>query len=228
MLTLSNKEHIDPYLQDDGRPANKDPTDCTTVYQSGNARAKRHQAYDIQGVGSLVCRHYFVLGIFHLWHGERYGYILGLLVWFVAMATARGVDLNGAVIPFFYDVACRFKPYFDKHAPEDIKGLFDFVTGKVHGITHSAPCQLQNNCLYHAGSTDYSGEGCETVWAAACKNAPVAKYLTLLNYFRCWDRYFAYQNQLAVLRLASLLLTVGKRVHSTLKVCGGFLPPFYI
>ena len=131
-MTLNNKEHIDPYLQDDGRPANKDPTDCTTVYQSGNARAKRHQAYDIQGVGSLVCRHYFVLGIFHLWHGERYGYILGLLVWFVAMATARGVDLNGAVIPFFYDVACR---YFSRSA---------FVTVLFWAIEEIAAAVIKN------------------------------------------------------------------------------------
>ena len=218
-MTLNNRKHIDPYLKDDGGPANKDPTDCTTVYQSGNARAKRHQAYDIQGLGALVCRHYFILGAFHLWHGERYGYILGLLVWFVQEARARGVDLSG-VIPFFYDVACRFKPYFNKQAPENIKGLFDFMTGKVHGITHSAPCQLQNNCLYHEGATDYSGEGCETVWAAMCKNATVAKYLTLVNYYRCWDRYMAYHNRLTVGRLPSLLLTVGTRVSNTLKVCG--------
>lgn len=216
MLTLNNKVHIDPYLKDDGGPANKDPTDCTTVYQSGNARAKRHQAYDVQGLGALVCRHYFILGAFHLWHGERYGYIMGLLMWFVEVANARGVDFTGAVIPFFYDVACRFVPYFNKHAPEDIKGLFDFMTGKVHGITHSAPCQLQNNCLYDEGATDYSGEGCETF---VCKNAQVAKYLTLRNYFRCWDRYMAYHNTLIVGRLPTLMLTVGHCERNSLKVC---------
>lgn len=77
--------------------------DCETVYQSGDASCKRSSAYDIQGVGAVVCRHYFVLALFYLLHGERYGYTLGALLWLMQQASARGVTIEkGRLFSFFH------------------------------------------------------------------------------------------------------------------------------
>lgn len=120
--------------------------------------------------------------------------------------------------PWFYDIACRFHVYLQSRATPEVLALWNFVTGKLHGVTHSMACQLTFHFLYHHWATFCSGEAPETVWAGATKNYLMAKYMSLPNFYRNYDRHFAHHNRQAVNNLPSLLLKTAKRVKDTLEV----------
>lgn len=170
-------------------------SDCTTQYAADNNRAKRSDRYDIQAIGAVVCRHYIVHAAVPLRHGERYGYFVAILEHMLAEAEKHQIAIDE---PFtaFYDVACRFQLFVQHHGSNDtMRNVIQYVTGKLHGATHTLKCQLLTNCLYRKGAGNCPGEMNEIVWAHTMKGATVAKYMTLLNFMRFFERHLKRWNQ---------------------------------
>ena len=179
------KEHV---MQPNKRA---EKSGCATEYEAGNDRRKHSKEYDVTGIGGLACRHLFLHAYWFLYHGERFGYGVGVVLWFIKMANRFGVKIQPGTA-FFYDVACKFHQHFknNKLVPAELK-VFRFVTGSLHGPTHTADCQFVYTCLYNLLAGMHNGEGLETIWANTIRGATVARSMALRNFLRFWDRFFA-------------------------------------
>jgi hypothetical protein len=143
-------------------------------------------------------------------HGERYGYLLGMLEMLTREWLANGMKI-GPNCTVFYDVACRFGNFARKHGDAELMKFFTFATGKLHGATHSLSCQLEYNGLHVEHTGDNPGEQCEICFAKTHRGYCGPKYMTPANYLRFYLRHYQRWNENRAQALPDVLRDMGKR-----------------
>jgi len=222
------QETVDQYVErgSAAKPIGE-KSDCSSQFAADDDRAKRSGHYDLQAIGAFVCRHYFIISAVILHYGERYGYLLAILRFILTMAAQYNVVLSD-LFTVSYDVACKAGPYAIKHGDIDAMRHLQYVTGKLHGKVHEMKCQLTTNCLYRKGAGLSSGEQCEIVWAHTTQGAPIAKYMSPLNWMRFYARHFRFWNQRQRENLPGRLVTLAKRAVEKKNAAESALRPAYI
>ena len=159
-------------------------------------------------------------------HGERYGYLLGLLEELAQEWLDKGVKI-GPKCELFYDVACRFEDFALQHGNKELMQFFGFATGKLHGATHSLACQLEHNGLHVENAGDNPGEQCEICFAHTHRGHTLAKYMTPANYVRFYLRYYLRWNENQARALPDLLKKMGTRAAEGQAAAEKALPGLY-
>ena len=167
----------------------------------------------------------FAAGVI-LRHGERYGYLLGLLEGLTRVWLEKGVQI-GPDCEVFYDVACRFEEFAKEHGNEELMKFYKFATGKLHGATHSLACQLEHNGLHAENAGDNPGEQCEICFAHTQRGYAMAKYMTPANYLRFYLRHFLHWNVCQAQALPDLLKKMGMRAAEGQAAAEKALPGLY-
>ena len=180
-------------------------------FYSRNSRANTSHIY----AGGVILR-----------HGERYGYLLGLLEGLTQEWLREGVKI-GPDCRVFYDVACRFEAYAKEHGDEKLMEFFKFATGKLHGATHSLACQLEHNGLHAENAGDNPGEQCEICFARTHRGYALAKYMTPANYLRFYVRQYLRWNESQAHALPDLLAKMGTRAAEGQAAAEKALPGLY-
>ena len=86
-------------------------TPCCAHFQAVGSLSKRSKHFDIMGIAALVCRHEFVMAAVNLFTEENFAYYDIMLDRLLKQYSEE----NGKqLICFFLDIACQFKPYWDR------------------------------------------------------------------------------------------------------------------
>ena len=86
-------------------------TPACSEFQAVGSLGRRSKCFDIMGMAALVCRHEFVLVAANLFTEENFAYYDIML----AQLLEQYPEEDGKqLLCFFLDIACQFKPYWDR------------------------------------------------------------------------------------------------------------------
>ncbi|PSC76296.1 Tcr1 transposon ORF2 [Micractinium conductrix] len=164
-----------------GTAAAADTPACSD-FDAARVLGRTSKSHDITAVGVTMCRHSVVAHVMDIGTGERY--IYGAIMLYMLM-----VQHALQVVVVWYDINCKFEPWFKRWAVAkavllpvlQCAAAVLFPLPVWHRYAHSAACQGRNDALYAQGVGRQYHEPAETLWAWLSALGIITQYMTQRN-----------------------------------------------
>ncbi|PSC68010.1 Very-long-chain (3R)-3-hydroxyacyl-[acyl-carrier] dehydratase PASTICCINO 2 [Micractinium conductrix] len=191
-----------------GTAAAADTPACSD-FDAARVLGRTSKSHDITAVGVTMCRHSVVAHVMDIATGERYIYAAIMLYMLMVQHALQ-------VVVVWYDINCKFGPWFKRWAVAkavllpvlQCAAAVLFPLPVWHRYAHSAACQGRNDALYAQGVGRQYHEPAETLWAWLGALGIITQYMTQRNRWGRIERALELWNQRQADRIVPLLCSM--------------------